>query len=93
MASAPPVRDARSARDRLIGDEAVSTGLGQGSPRLPQPLCEFSRVHWLRPEVVVEVTFSTWMADGLIRQSSYQGQRHDKPAKDVVRSAPKRRTK
>ena len=40
--------------------------------RLGSPL-ELSRVHWLRPEVVVEVAFSTWTADGFIRQSSYQG--------------------
>jgi len=33
---------------------------------------------------------STWTADGLIRQSSYQGQRHDKPAKDVLRPAPRK---
>ncbi|MBN9487651.1 MAG: hypothetical protein J0H44_10525 [Alphaproteobacteria bacterium] len=50
-------------------------------------------IHWLRPEVVVEVTFSTWTADGLIRQSSYQAQRRDKPAKDILRPAPKRRSK
>ena len=43
---------------------------------------ELSRVHWLRPEVVVEATFSTWTADGLIRQVSYQGQREDKPEYD-----------
>jgi ATP-dependent DNA ligase len=60
--------------------------------RFGSPL-ELSRVHWLRPEVVVEVSFSTWTADGLIRQSSYQGQRQDKPAKDVVRQAPQRRLK
>ena len=48
--------------------------LDQAPPResrFGSPL-ELSRVHWLRLEVVVEVTFSTWTADGLIRQSSYQ---------------------
>jgi len=30
----------------------------------------------------VEATFSTWTADGLIRQVSYQGQREDKPEYD-----------
>src|SRR5689334_261273 len=30
---------------------------------------------WLRPEVVVEVTFSAWMADGLIRQASRAARR------------------
>lgn len=49
---------------------------------------ELSRVYWLRPEVVVEVTFSTWTADGLIRQAPYQRQREDKPVSDVVRSIP-----
>lgn len=55
--------------------------------RFGSPL-EPSRVHWLRPEVVVEVAYSTWTADGLIRQASYQGQRQDKLARDVVRSIP-----
>jgi bifunctional non-homologous end joining protein LigD len=38
--------------------------------------------------MVVEVTYLTWTEDGLLRQVPYQGQREDKPAKDVVRSAP-----
>ncbi|MBN9491714.1 MAG: hypothetical protein J0H44_31140 [Alphaproteobacteria bacterium] len=59
--------------------------------RFGTPL-ELTRVDWLRPEVVVEVAFSTWTADGLIRQSSYQGQRHDKPAKDVLHPVAKRRS-
>ena len=46
------------------------------APPFGSPL-ELSRVHWRRPEVVVEVAFSTSTADGLIRQSSYQGQRDD----------------
>ena len=52
---------------------------------------ELSRVHWVRPEVVVEVTYLTWTEGGLLRAVSYQGQREDKPAKQVVRSAPIRR--
>jgi len=42
-------------------------------------------VHWVRPELVVEVTYLTWTEDNLLRQVSYQGQREDKPAKQVVR--------
>ena len=49
---------------------------------------KLSRVHWVRPEVVVEVTYLTWTEDNLLRQVSYQGQREDKPAKQVVRSIP-----
>ena len=45
----------------------------------------------MRPEMVVEVTYLTWTEDCLLRQVSYQGQREDKPAKQVVRSSPNRR--
>ncbi|SEF15260.1 bifunctional non-homologous end joining protein LigD [Rhizobiales bacterium GAS191] len=44
---------------------------------------ELSRVHWVRPALVVEVTFSTWTAEGLLRQVVYQGLREDKPASAV----------
>jgi ATP-dependent DNA ligase len=47
-----------------------------------------SKVHWVRPEVVVEVTYLTWTEDNLLRQVSYQGQREDKPARQVVRPIP-----
>ena len=55
--------------------------------RFGSPL-ELSRVHWVRPEVVVEVTYLTWTEGGLLRAVSYQGQREDKPARQVVRSIP-----
>jgi len=55
--------------------------------RFGSPL-QLSRVHWVRPEVVVEVTYLTWTEDNLLRQVSYQGQREDKPAKQVVRRVP-----
>ena len=42
----------------------------------------------VRPEVVVEVTYLTWTDDNLLRQVSYQGQREDKPAGQVVRKIP-----
>jgi bifunctional non-homologous end joining protein LigD len=55
--------------------------------RFGSPL-KLSRVDWVRPEMVVEVTYLTWTEDNLLRQVSYQGQREDKPAKQVVRSIP-----
>jgi bifunctional non-homologous end joining protein LigD len=55
--------------------------------RFGSPL-ELSRVHWVRPEMVVEVTYLTWTEGGLLRAVSYQGQRTDKPARQVVRSVP-----
>jgi bifunctional non-homologous end joining protein LigD len=55
--------------------------------RFGSPL-ELSRVHWVRPELVVEVTYLTWTEDNLLRQVSYQGERRDKPARQVVRAVP-----
>jgi bifunctional non-homologous end joining protein LigD len=46
---------------------------------------ELSRVHWVRPELVVEVKFLAWTDQGLLRQVIYEGIREDKPASDVRR--------
>jgi ATP-dependent DNA ligase len=45
-------------------------------------------VHWVRQQIVVEVTYLTWTEDNLLRQVSYQGQREDKPERKVVREVP-----
>ena len=55
--------------------------------RFGSPL-KLSKVHWVRPEVVVEVTYLTWTEGGLLRAVSYEGQREDKTARQVVRSIP-----
>jgi bifunctional non-homologous end joining protein LigD len=49
---------------------------------------KLSKVHWVRPQMVVEVTYLTWTEDNLLRQVSYQGQREDKPARQVIRLVP-----
>jgi bifunctional non-homologous end joining protein LigD len=49
---------------------------------------KLSKVHWVRPEVVVEVAYLIWTEGGLLRAVSYQGQREDKPAREVVRPIP-----
>ena len=54
--------------------------------RFGSPL-ELSRVHWVRPELVVEVAFLAWTDEGLLRQVTYQGIREDKPASEVRRQA------
>lgn len=43
------------------------------------------RAHWTRPEVVVEVKFNEWTADGKLRQPIFLGVRDDKDAHEVIR--------
>ncbi|MDP9068113.1 MAG: non-homologous end-joining DNA ligase [Actinomycetota bacterium] len=45
------------------------------------------RVHWVRPELVVQVGFSEWTRDGRLRHPRFLGVRDDKDAGDVVREA------
>jgi ATP-dependent DNA ligase len=55
--------------------------------RFGSPLV-LSRVHWVRPELVAEVTFLAWTDENLLRQVVYQGPREDKPVAEVRRPAP-----
>jgi bifunctional non-homologous end joining protein LigD len=41
--------------------------------------------HWLRPDLVAEVAFTEWSADGALRHPAFMGLRLDKKATDVVR--------
>ena len=63
-------------------DVAPPRGSRFGSPLV------LSRVHWVRPELVVEVKFLTWTEDNLLRQVVYEGLREDKPPKEVRREVP-----
>ncbi|HZZ22193.1 MAG TPA: hypothetical protein VFE60_06280 [Roseiarcus sp.] len=54
--------------------------------RFGSPLV-LSRVHWVEPKLVVEITYLTWTADNLLRHTVYVGLRGDKPATDVRREA------
>jgi bifunctional non-homologous end joining protein LigD len=55
--------------------------------RFGSPLVQ-SRVHWVRPEMVVEVSYVEWTPDLLLRHVVYLGAREDKLAIDVRRSRP-----
>jgi DNA ligase D-like protein (predicted ligase) len=55
-----------------------------GSPLL------LSRVHWVEPKLVAEITYLTWTADNLLRHTVYVGLRDDKPADQVRREDARR---
>lgn len=55
-----------------------------------QPTCPFPMLPpanepatWVRPDLVVEVEYGGWTADGLLRFPVYKGLRDDKPAREV----------
>jgi bifunctional non-homologous end joining protein LigD len=58
------------------------------SNRFGSPLV-LSRVHWVRPEMVVEVSYGEWTLDGLLRYVAYLGERQDKLATEVRRNLPR----
>jgi DNA ligase D-like protein (predicted ligase) len=54
------------------------------STRFGSPLV-LSRVHWVEPKLVAEITYLTWTADNLLRHTVYVGLREDKPGSEIRR--------
>jgi len=61
----------------------------QTATPLNEPLTGASAkgVHWVKPQLVAQVAFTGWTADGLLRHPSFQGLREDKPAKQIRRES------
>jgi bifunctional non-homologous end joining protein LigD len=52
------------------------------STRFGSPLV-LSRVYWVEPHLVAEITYLTRTADNLLRHTVYVGLREEKPATDL----------
>ncbi|MBN9073021.1 MAG: DNA ligase D [Rhizobiales bacterium] len=50
---------------------------------------ESRQVKYVRPELVAEVEFRAWTADGHLRHASFRGLREDKAAGEIVQEIPK----
>jgi bifunctional non-homologous end joining protein LigD len=71
----------RARLDALERPHAPFT-LATGLPKL--------RVHWVEPQVVVQVGFMQWTGNSKLRHPRLIGLREDKPAREVVREVPPR---
>ncbi|WP_027798789.1 DNA ligase D [Paraburkholderia dilworthii] len=47
-------------------------------------------VHWVEPVLVAECNFAEWTSDGIVRQASFVSLRSDKPARQIVKEAPRK---
>ncbi len=75
--------------------QKTHTMLREKLDKLRQPKSPFEKlpagvkrgVIWVKPELVAQVSFSTWTADNLVRQAAFKGLREDKPARSVQRES------
>jgi bifunctional non-homologous end joining protein LigD len=49
---------------------------------------QMARAHWVKPELVANVTFGEWTPDGRLRHPAFKSLREDKAAREVVREKP-----
>lgn len=78
-------------------DEATLRDLSRRLEAIERKTCPFADqdgiprkgVHWARPTLVADVGFTEWTPDGRLRHPRFQGLRHDKEPRDVVRERPR----
>jgi DNA ligase D-like protein (predicted ligase) len=75
--------------------QATLLDLRQRLDALEVPTSPFTRgrvvergVHWVKPDLVAQVVFTEWTADGKLRHPRFEGLRADKSAREVVREQP-----
>lgn len=77
-------------------DQAISQQLRRRLDALIQKDMAFSTApadgkrgaKWVKPQLVCEIEFTEWTAEGRLRHPSFQGLREDKPSSSVHRDAP-----
>jgi bifunctional non-homologous end joining protein LigD len=76
-------------------DQKTLADLRARLDHLSQESCPFKKrpkpnapVHWVRPELVCEISFGLWTDDGQVRHPVFLGLREDKDASEVHRERP-----
>jgi ATP-dependent DNA ligase len=72
------LKDLRRRLDPLARPKSPLNAPPPRSTRFGSPLV-LSRVHWVDPKLVAEITYLTWTADNLLRQTVYVGLRKTSP--------------
>ncbi|MFC5510128.1 DNA ligase D [Massilia jejuensis] len=76
--------NAESLRDITARLKALDTDLSPFPPRTVPG----RKHHWVKPELIAEVSFSEWTSAGAVRHPVFQGLRTDKPAQGITRELP-----
>jgi bifunctional non-homologous end joining protein LigD len=76
--------NAESLRDIAARLKALETDVSPFPPRSVPG----RKHHWVKPELIAEVSFSEWTSAGAVRHPVFQGLRADKPAQGITRELP-----
>ena len=81
-----------------VGSGFDDSGLGALSKKLHAlhikeaplegPTGKHRKVHWVKPTLVAEISFSNWTAGGHVRHAVFRGLRTDKKPEEIVREKP-----
>lgn len=68
---------------RTIGAKLRASQVSRAMLDRPPPREETRGAHWVKPQMVAEISFTEWTEDGRLRHPSFEGLREDKEAGEV----------